>query len=183
MSNDKPQEFVRIGRAKYIGEREDKPRASARRCAGDTKPKPWKYDAFEVTLNYQGRTFETPWKQGLGLRIPPMGADKNQHKRPDGLWWTSGGPKAGTPKPPTADDVLSSLLMDASDADQTFEDWCGNLGESTDSRSAMDVYLTCQDIRTRLRKFLGADVSTVLAEGDAEEAARKLCGVAEAVRS
>src|SRR5438034_1014668 len=41
---------------------------------------------------------------------------------------------------PTAEDVLGSLLFDASLADYSFEEWCDSLDYDTDSRKAEKTY-------------------------------------------
>lgn len=58
---------------------------------------------------------------------------------------------------PTAADVLSSLAMDASSADQDFESWCGDYGYDTDSRKAERTYKAVQAATTKLRRFIGSD--------------------------
>lgn len=64
----------------------------------------------------------------------------------------------GRPKPPTLDDVLYSLVMDSSAAQESFEEWCGNYGYDTDSRSALDTYLQCQESYHKLIKA-GIDIN------------------------
>ena len=44
---------------------------------------------------------------------------------------------------PTLPDVLYSLLMDSSAADETFADWCDNYGYSDDSIKALETYQAC----------------------------------------
>ena len=51
-------------------------------------------------------------------------------------------------------DVLYSLLLDAEAGSQTFEDFCGDLGYDTDSRSAYATWQACKKVRTKLRRFL-----------------------------
>lgn len=55
---------------------------------------------------------------------------------------------------PTAADVLSSLLLDASGPEE-FADWCGDFGYDTDSRRAERTFKACQVIARKLRRFLG----------------------------
>jgi len=62
-----------------------------------------------------------------------------------------------TPKNPSAADVLHSLTMDASLADDTFEGFCSSLGYDTDSRKALETYLQCQQNGQKLRPILGKD--------------------------
>jgi hypothetical protein len=64
--------------------------------------------------------------------------------------------------PPAAADVLHALIRDAEAANQSFDDWCADLGYSTDSRKALDTYLACQADGTRLRRVLGADLMKCL---------------------
>lgn len=62
------------------------------------------------------------------------------------------------PIPPTAADVLYSLISDASgvESGQSFEDWCNEFGSDPDSRKAEKSYKECQSIALRLRWFLGS---------------------------
>lgn len=61
-----------------------------------------------------------------------------------------------TPKLP---DVLHSLLMDGAAIDQTFEDWCAELGYSDDSIKARDTFEQCERIGKSLaRAFTRAEL-------------------------
>lgn len=64
-------------------------------------------------------------------------------------------------KPPTAASVLYCLISDADAGSETFEDFCSNFGSSTDSRRALDMYLTCQGTAAELRKFLGEHMTAI----------------------
>lgn len=59
-------------------------------------------------------------------------------------------------KPPAAHDVLSCLLSDASDHGATFEEWCDNLGYSSDSIKALKTFEAVQKNSKEVREFLGA---------------------------
>lgn len=63
---------------------------------------------------------------------------------------------------PDLTSVLECLQVDISSCNETFDDWCSNLGYDTDSRKALDTYLTCQNIESRLRLFLGGESLTEL---------------------
>jgi hypothetical protein len=63
--------------------------------------------------------------------------------------------KGGKPVAPSLSMVLESLALDASTGDQTFSDWCADMGYDDDSRKALDTYLGCQKIATDLRALLG----------------------------
>lgn len=92
---------------------------------GEVTRNEWKHDAWEVYINDIGVDFKT----GLGRR--------NGKK----------------PVPPKADDVIASLITDWQCAKETFEDFCGDLGYDTDSRTALQVYLDCQDTKNKLQRM------------------------------
>jgi hypothetical protein len=54
-------------------------------------------------------------------------------------------------------DVLYCLVMESFYCSNTFEEWCDSIGESTDSRKALDTYLQCQTHRNALLKMVGHD--------------------------
>lgn len=83
---------------------------------------------WRVTLGYQGRRYTVDFWQGVGI----VGA-------------------------PDAAGVMECLLSDASSADQDFEEWCSDLGESTDSRRAHATWEACRRTSLRLRRLLGDD--------------------------
>lgn len=88
------------------------------------------FDPWTVTLRLGKRSMTVPFFTGYGLRS----------RMKDG---------------PSAADVLDCLLSDASSADQTFEDWAGDLGYDTDSRKAERTYAAVVRQTARLRVFLG----------------------------
>jgi hypothetical protein len=125
----------------------------------------WKCDVWNVTLSFQDRKLVTDYKTGIGLRKRASGV------RTERGGWTRGGEFAKTDKDAmergwltpdkervTTADVVSSLAIDAVGAEQTFEDWCGDLGWDTDSRKALATYLACQEERKQLLKLLGGNM-------------------------
>lgn len=54
--------------------------------------------------------------------------------------------------PPSLDDVIESIVSDAQAENESFDDWCANLGYSTDSRKALETYILCQESAKKLRK-------------------------------
>jgi hypothetical protein len=58
------------------------------------------------------------------------------------------------PKAPALDDVLWALLLDATDTDLPFEEWCWSVGASEDSISDLDTYQACTKNRKKLQKVL-----------------------------
>lgn len=58
-------------------------------------------------------------------------------------------------KAPEAAEVLSCVASDSTSADQSFEDWCVELGYDTDSRKAERTYNLIKRQAAKLRNFLG----------------------------
>lgn len=56
--------------------------------------------------------------------------------------------------PPTLDDVLYCLPMDAGAGHVSFADWCSDFGYDTDSRKALSIYEACQKNADKVRKFI-----------------------------
>jgi hypothetical protein len=59
--------------------------------------------------------------------------------------------------PPPAADVIHSLLLDASNTDERFEDWAANYGFDPDSRKAERMYRACQETAAALRRAFDRD--------------------------
>ena len=60
-----------------------------------------------------------------------------------------------TPTPPNIADVLMSLQSDARFGEQSFEDFCGDVGYDTDSRAAYQTWRQCGEISRLLISLLG----------------------------
>lgn len=69
---------------------------------------------------------------------------------------------SGISHEPDAEGVLENLLSDASSADQTFEQWCADLGFDADSRRAERIYRAVQKQTDALRRLLGDDFDTFM---------------------
>ena len=100
----------------------------------------WDCDQWRVTLSSKAGFHSFDYFTGLGLRYKP----KTSWAKP-------------TPKKPKVADVLYSLIMDASAADENFHDWCTNYGYSDDSIKAMNTYKACLEIAVALRKHFSPD--------------------------
>lgn len=100
----------------------------------------WDCDQWRVTLSSNAGFHSFDYFTGLGLR----------HK-PKTSWATP------TPKKPKVADVMHSLIMDASAADENFHDWCANYGYSDDSIKAMNTYKACLESAVALRKHFSPD--------------------------
>lgn len=107
---------------------------------GATNRDKWDCDQWRVTISSKAGFHSFDYFTGLGLR----------HK-PKTSWATP------TPKKPKVADVLHSLIMDASAADENFHDWCANYGYSDDSIKAMNAYKACLEVAQALRKHFSPD--------------------------
>jgi hypothetical protein len=72
-------------------------------------------------------------------------------------FFTGYGLRERMPDGPSAEDVLESMLLDASGYEnaQGFADWCSEYGYDSDSRKAEAVYRATGKQTEKLRKFLG----------------------------
>jgi len=64
---------------------------------------------------------------------------------------------SGILREPSAAAVLSCVVSDATSGAMTFEEFCAEMGESTDSRKAESTWKACRKSGKRVRAFLGAD--------------------------
>lgn len=87
----------------------------------------WEHDAWKVTLHFQGRQLTTDFRSGTG------------HNG----------------EPPSAADVVSSLLLDADSGDRIFDDFCSDLGYDPDSRKAERIWKACRRMAPKIRRLLG----------------------------
>jgi len=67
----------------------------------------------------------------------------------------------GIKEKPTQNMVLESLFLDASCGQESFNDFCDNLGYSNDSIKAFDNYRQCMENAKKLRKALGNEYNTI----------------------
>ena len=70
---------------------------------------------------------------------------------------------------PKIADILNCLLSDMQVCDMSFDDFCDNCDYATDSRKALDTYLSCQQNGVKLRKALGKYFDQVRSEVEALE--------------
>lgn len=82
----------------------------------------------------------------------------NRGKSWDGVRYAVGSGlafKDGKEVHPTAEAVIHSLLMDTAVGEDfvSFEDFAEDMGYSTDSRKALDIYLACGSVASTMRKL------------------------------
>lgn len=100
---------------------------------------PCTVDQWCVTISSKAGFHSFDYFTGLGLRTKPDSWGKTK------------------PKKPKVADVLRSLTLDASAADENFDDWCDNCGYSSDSIKALSMYKACLDTARALRKHFSLD--------------------------
>ena len=100
---------------------------------------PCTVDQWRVTLSSKAGFHSFDYFTGLGLRNKPDSWGKRK------------------PRKLKVADVLHSLTLDASAADENFHDWCANYGYSDDSIKAMNTYKACLEVAQALRKHFSPD--------------------------
>lgn len=115
---------------------------------GLTKRDSWECFSWLVTIN--GQTFQ--YFTGLGHATKALGL-YNERKPKDLIKKVIKESNLYVHVPKLRD-VLHSIASDASLAQDSFDDFCSNLGYDTDSRKALETYLACQDNGVKLRKAL-----------------------------
>ncbi len=141
--------------ATYIGRRIDGDKCE-RVNARDIPDEKWEHDAWNVSLAYQGRTYlDINYRMGIGHSPQPPKivtihdqevAARFYERPPRGKW---------NPTPPTAADILSSLMLDVSSLGEGFEGWAESYGYDTDSRKAEGIYRACLETLPKLHALLG----------------------------
>lgn len=104
-----------------------------------TRDNSWQCDQWRVTLSSKAGFHSFDYFTGLGLRHKPDSGGKCK------------------PRKPKVADVLHSMILDASAADDNFHDWCANFGYSDDSIKAMNIYKACLETAQALRKHFSPD--------------------------
>lgn len=126
----------------------------------------WPHDEWRVAVAYKEAIYHTVYKTGLGHRKLAAGvtrerggyAFRDARGAPGFAKTDKEAMERGLAQPvaPAVADVVSSLLTDAQGSDQPFDDWCSDLGYSTDSIKARDTYFACQRERVAMVKMFGA---------------------------
>lgn len=121
---------------------------------------------WRVTLKRGGVELTTDYQQGIGhmpnynfnARRTLEVAERERLAAEKGKYYTGVNNFASKhiplPAPPLVD-ILYSLALDSDALDYTFEDWCGNFGYDTDSRTAEKLYRTCLDLAIKFRQLVG----------------------------
>lgn len=137
------------------------------------KPKsqrdPWAHFACEVTLRHGTREHVCAYRLGLGhcsrakragarpLATVKVDRDIARALKPYGalsFFDCKGSVFVHAPK---VHDALCNLQADARFGDMSFEDFCDEFGESSDSRKAYATWEACRDACFAMRKLFGAE--------------------------
>lgn len=114
----------------------------------------WQCDQWRVTLSSKAGFHSFDYFTGLGHRT--KAAPMHNPPRINTIAWVNW-QKTRKPRKPKVVDVLHSLILDASAADENFHDWCANYGYSDDSIKAMNTYKACLETAQALRKHFSPD--------------------------
>ena len=125
---------------------------------GAIKRDKWDCDEWRAKFTKQGKELETVFYTGTGHRksSAEMPADIAR-LGPRTLARVEWEKRNLKPVAPTAACVLYGLIMDGNACDYLFDDWCADYGYDTDSRKALDTYLECQAIGTKLSRFFTSE--------------------------
>jgi len=121
----------------------------------------WQCDQWRVTLSSKAGFHAFDYFTGLGLRT--KAAPMHNPPRINTIAWVDW-QKTRKPHKPKIADVLHSLILDASAADENFHDWCANYGYSDDSIKAMNTYKACIEVAVVLRKHFSPDTLRTVRE-------------------
>lgn len=120
----------------------------------------WDADEWEVRIttpgNKRAQVLETEFYTGLGLRKQP------RHKHYAML--KPGCKHHGAPVIPGAALFLSSFLRDAEAIEMSFNDWCSEMGMSSDSIKDLNTYQECCKIGEKVRQLFPYDLRKKLKE-------------------
>lgn len=102
----------------------------------------------------------TPWDKGAKHYFVELVAVSSLTDNPElrQIWAGYYSQGSACAAPPTAEDVLDSLRLDIA-GDESFAEWCANLGYDTDSRKALALFESCMSARNQIFRNLD-EIST-----------------------
>jgi len=110
----------------------------------------------KVTISYKGLSMDCEFTSGWGDRTNPKTGKPPIQARSGRLTVLESHHNAHTvPNDPSLEDVIYSLLMDASVGRNalSFGEFCDDLGYDEDSRKAYNVFTSCQEQYTKLKRL------------------------------
>ena len=120
----------------------------------------WMHDKWTVIIN--GQDFE--YSTGIGNRVELDRFKRDEFKRimnknpkkdkANLALYIDELKKVSKVKPLNIDDVLYSLVLDSQFSNETFDDFCDNLGYDNDSMKANETYRACQKNSKKVKTFI-----------------------------
>ncbi|WP_223699744.1 hypothetical protein [Pseudomonas aeruginosa] len=125
---------------------------------GERKEGDWVHDLWSVSFIHEHGVLDTEFRTGIGHRKAtiPMPVDIRR-LAPNILARVEWEKRHIKPVAPKAVCILSSLVRDCDVGGSTFEEFCGDFGYDKDSRKALDTYMACQEITSKLRRFFSQE--------------------------
>lgn len=143
-------------------------------CMGAQMRDKWECDAWNITFYRTGKkdVFNTLYYTGIGHRVlSPMGETykrriKQDYKNSVNLrhMLAQNEKEYAKPQTPHIAGILSSLTLDASANDYSFNDWCDNFGYESDSIKALNTYQECCNTAKELYKLFNRSELSALSE-------------------
>jgi hypothetical protein len=116
--------------------------------------RPWEHDVWACQFRRNGADFTITYRTGIGHRAMPRGfVQADPRIRPGTIAWEEQ-ERRKVPMPPNVADVLHSIVSDDTRG-ESFEGWCADFGLDVDSRSALAMYLECQEQTEKALRFFG----------------------------
>lgn len=112
----------------------------------------WECDGWRAAFTKGDLREEFDFYTGTGHRVitgRPIDPNINPRSIAYGQWERAN----VRPFAPFAASVLCSLVLDSSAADQSFRNWCADLGYDSDSIKALNTYNACCDIAEKLLRI------------------------------
>jgi hypothetical protein len=148
---------------------------------GKTTRDKWECFSWEISLSGPKKTETFNYFTGLGhvnklesnvialLKSAFGGGFTDKDEQTNSTYWRSfqqwlKSNNYVKPLAPAPADFLHSVICDGQADVSNFPDWCDEYGYSTDSRKALDTYLSCQENSKKLRLVLGAELVAEIAE-------------------
>lgn len=121
----------------------------------------WQRQAFHwtIVMRYDGRSFQTSYWMG-SAHVEKVTPNGNVVKGDLRKYHGDIRRLKDRPIAPKRDEVLASLASDVRLGQETFVDFCGDLGYDTDSRKALHTWEACVQMGIDLQRLFGRDFRT-----------------------
>lgn len=142
-------------------------------------------DVWNSTLHYNGQSATFRFRTGIGHRVLGFGWKADGPER----WYSQSNghiakgfaqavamgalvikrerdpeTKKSSHMGPSVADVVHSCLSDSRACTTTFDDWCSDFGCNNDSLKALNTYLECQRVGSKIIRLLGTKLANELSK-------------------